>query len=170
MPSAWHYARIVVAAGSSLALFGCQPTESLNNVSRYAHYAHLVLYADGITSERVRIDVRDGNGEEAYAIADRMANDMYAAASKLQSDAPEGFDRTGEAFEEYALSASKAFRDTANDLSAPSLERSKRLLDEMARLNARTKTAIDAFESDLDHAPFTKPEKQRLVNRLLKGP
>jgi hypothetical protein len=158
---------VVVSLISSVSTNSRKGPATLNDMSRFARSAHLILAADYLASQTIAQETHDGSYTQAYADADRAATVLSEAASGL--GAPVGFERSGNAFSDYASEASRAYRSIADDMNNPSLRGNVEVVRSMAAGSAYAKRAIDSFKSDLAHVRLSHAEKERLINRLLGG-
>lgn len=141
---------------------------NLNQVSRYAQNAHAVFESDGLLTDKVLQAIREGNTIRAYEIASQAAKVLDRSAGP-EIGAPPGFSRTDDALSDYRSHAAKAFAAVADSLNDPSVEHLASAQAELEMDSAYMQRAIEAFESDLAHAPFTKTEKNRLLDRFIHG-
>jgi hypothetical protein len=75
---------VLISLFSSLSTNQSRPA-TLNEVSRFARDAHLVLAADYLASQTIAQETRDGNYTQAYADADRAATVLDETSSSLSA-------------------------------------------------------------------------------------
>ena len=146
-------------------LAGCDAGgPGLNDVSRYAKRCHDLLYADAAASAYFTHS-DEHSPQTLYDMADRLSKD--AGAMAIDIGAPEGFSESGGAWENYAQSVSDAYRKIANALNDPTLANSRDMVEAIHESSGYAAKAIAAFKRDLANSPFTKQEKNRILNRLM---
>ncbi len=159
---------VTIAVVVLLAVVSSFVRPSLNQVSRYARDAHVVFEADGFLADSTLEAIQAGNTMRAYQIASR-ASKVLARSVDSGLNAPPGFSRSGAALSDYRSHAAQAFAAISESLNDPSLANLSRAQAQLEADSAYMERAIHAFESDLAHAPFTKAEKQRLLDRFIHG-
>jgi hypothetical protein len=139
---------------------------SLNGASRYAERCHALLAADEAASSFL-VNSAGQSPQALYDVANRMAKDAGEARSSI--DAPNGFRRSGTAFENYADSLQQTYQKVADTVNEPTLRNTHLVTEAIAENNEYLKEAIAAFKKDVAESKFTAKERRRLLDRLLHG-
>lgn len=139
---------------------------TLNEASRYAQRCHALMAADAAASAFL-VNADGQTPQQLYDVADRMAKDAGDADSSI--DAPNGFGRSGQAFENYADSLKQTYGKIADAFNTPTLRNTHQAVESLGQNNEYLREAITAFKQDVAGSGFTASEKRRLLNRLLRG-
>jgi len=158
---------VVVALVIGAAIWGSSihHPATTNAVSNYAHEVGLIVQLDGAAEREVKASISDEDFTHAYSIASRTRDDATAYSGKVNSDAPDGFDRTKEAVSAYIGETRDRYgtaADLANDPSPANVEKMRRVWS-----STYLKALHDAFVSDLSHTRLSRQEKARVMARFL---
>jgi len=140
---------------------------STNDVSRYAQRVHDLFAVDAAGGREMAADAEAGNIAQAYAVAKQARDAMDQYRSAYAIDRPAGFDRTSNAVNAYIGEIRDRFDAAMKALDDPRPSTTVEMVEKAQLTYA--KVVIDSFTSDLSHTHLSNAEKNRVMDRLLRG-